>query len=206
MYEKNKITRSKKQLKKALVRTSVASFLFTLFFAYLSPLSFSQGPEIPTVDNSTSTELSSSANNTQTQQQEESTNTVHISKSSTNSYSIVDDQTGLVGTFGTSYTIIGGSDSLNKSKALIISMVQDDFGKSPTIGYIRAANVTDPAVPAASIANPFVDQQTVNSTIAEKLSGGIDTAQGLYFTTVAIKCDFDMNIKDWNCDAHGIFD
>jgi hypothetical protein len=116
----------------------------------------------------------------------------------------VDNQTILVGAFDTSYAIVGSSDALNESKGLIIETVQTDFERSPILGYIRAANMTDPAGPVTSLANPFVDLQTINSTILETLTSGIDAAHGLNFTTVAVKCNYDMNIKDWRCDAHGL--
>ena len=106
------------------------------------------------------------------------------------------------------YTVTGSSNSLNKSKELIVSIIQDDSDNSPTIGYVRAANVTDEAgepSPSESLVNPFVDQQTINSTITQELSGAIDSAYARNFTMVAIKCDFGMNIRDWHCEDHSIF-
>lgn len=134
-------------------------------------------------------------------------NTVQITRSSTSSYNIVNDETGLVGAFANKYTIVGNSSSLNKSKDLIISLIHSDFDGSPTIGYVRAKNVTDGTaggITPTTLSNPFVDQQTINSTITQKISSAIDSAHTLNFTTVAIKCDFDMNIIEWNCEDHGI--
>src|ERR687891_301134 len=119
---------------------------------------------------------------------------VQITKTATSSYNIVNDSTGLLGTFDTTYTITGSSGSLSKSKDVIITMITSDFDKSPTIGYIRAADVehifdvsnkTDSSPPA--LPNPFAD------------------AQKIRFTTVAIQCDFGMNIIDWECKDHGIY-
>jgi hypothetical protein len=146
----------------------------------------------------------------QRQQQEINSvnNTVHITKSSTSSYNIVDSQTGLVGAFDTLYLITGSSDSLDSSKKMIISTIQDDFDNSPTIGYIRLDNITEEiggtSLPA-SIANPFADQQMINSTIAQHITSAIDSAHSLNNAMVAIKCDFGMIIKEWQCNHHGIF-
>lgn len=138
--------------------------------------------------------------------------TVQITKTATASYNIVNDSTGLLGTFDTTYTIIGNSDSLSKSKDLIITMVISDFDKSPTIGYIRAADVehifdvsnkTDSSPPA--LPNPFADEQTINYTLSQEISNAIDAAQNIKFTTVAIQCNFGMNIMDWKCKDHGIY-
>jgi hypothetical protein len=143
---------------------------------------------------------------------DQSKGTVQITKTATASYNIVNDSTGLLGTFDTTYTIIGNSDSLSKSKDLIITMVISDFDKSPTIGYIRAADVehifdvsnkTDSSPPA--LPNPFADEQTINYTLSQEISNAIDAAQNIKFTTVAIQCNFGMNIMDWKCKDHGIY-
>jgi hypothetical protein len=137
---------------------------------------------------------------------------VQITKTATSSYNIVNDSTGLLGTFDTIYTITGSSDALSKSKDVIITMITSDFDKSPTIGYVRSADVehifdisnkSDSSPPA--LPNPFVDQQTINYTISQEISNSIDAAQNIKFTTVAIQCNFGMNIMDWKCKDHGIY-
>ena len=167
------------------------------------PYSFSQ----PT-DGSPFFESQLSALQRQQQEINSVNNTVHITKSSTSSYNIVDSQTGLVGAFDTLYLITGSSNSLDSSKKMIISTIQDDFDNSPTIGYIRLDNVTEEIGGAslpASIVNPFADQQMINSTIAQHITSAIDSANSLNNATVAIKCDFGMIIKEWQCNHHSIF-
>ena len=189
--------------KMAILSTLFATILMSVSYS-LSP-SFSQ-ERASLVDNSTSPVSSSSSPSVL--QEPQSKNTVHITKTSTNSYDIVDDSTGLASAFDTVYTITGSSNSLNKSKDLIVSIIQDDYNHSSTIGYVRAENITDKVgepTPASSLVNPFVDQQTINSKITNELTGAIDSAHSLNFTTVVVKCDFGMNIREWNCDNHGIF-
>ena len=137
---------------------------------------------------------------------------VQITKTATSSYNIVNDSTGLLGTFDTTYTITGSSDSLSKSKDVIITLITNDFDKSPTIGYIRAADVehifdvsnkTDSSPQA--LPNPFADEQTINYTLGQEISNAIDAGQNIKFTTVAIQCNFGMNIMDWKCKDHGIY-
>jgi hypothetical protein len=149
------------------------------------------------------------SNSTQTSEQPQIT--VQITKSATDSYSILNDETSIVGTFDTGYSIIGSSDSLNKSKDLIISTIIDDFDKSPTIGYIRAENITHvfdisnkTGKTMASLPNPFTDINTINSTITQQVSNAIDSAHKLNFSVVTIECDFEMHIKDWTCEEHGL--
>jgi hypothetical protein len=143
---------------------------------------------------------------------DQSQGSVQITKTATSSYNIVNDSIGLLGTFDTTYTITGSSNSLSKSKDVIITMITSDFDKSPTIGYIRAADVehifdvsnkTDSSPPA--LPNPFADEQTINYTLSQEISNAIDAAQNIKFTTVAIQCNFGMNIMDWKCKDHGIY-
>lgn len=189
---------------KNMAITSILFVTILMSVSYILSTSFSQ-EQSSLVDNSTLPVSSPSSN---ILQEPSSKNTVHITKTSTNSYDIVDDSTGLVSAFDTVYTITGSSNSLNKSKDLIVSIIQDDYNHSSTIGYVRAENITDKVgelTPAASLVNPFVDQQTINSTITNELIGAIDSAHSLNFTTVVVKCDFGMNIREWKCDNHGIF-
>lgn len=189
---------------KNMAITSILFVTILMSVSYILSTSFSQ-EQSSLVDNSTLPVSSPSSN---ILQEPSSKNTVHITKTSTNSYDIVDDSTGLVSAFDTVYTITGSSNSLNKSKDLIVSIIQDDYNHSSTIGYVRAENITDKVgepTPASSLVNPFVDQQTINSKITNELTGAIDSAHSLNFTTVVVKCDFGMNIREWKCDNHGIF-
>ena len=186
---------------------SVLVYIVSILVFAAIPPSFSQS-----IRNSTSLVPPS---NILQEQETNSTNNIHIMKTSANSYNLVNGQTALVGTFDTTYAITGGSNSLNKSKDLIISTIQDDFDKSPIIGYVRTGNASDVfemgdstaqtrAHIPASIPNPFVDQHTINSTIAQELSRTIASAQSLNFTIVEIRCDFGMNIQNWQCEDHSL--
>ena len=169
--------------------------ILTLAFATFPP-SFSQS----TKDSTSLTPLSSILPEIQTN----STDNIHIMKTSANSYNIVDDQTLFMGTFDTTYAVTGSSNSLNKSKDLIISTIQDDFNSSPTIGYVRAGNTSQVSGLGANIPNPFADQQRINSTIAHVLSRAIAAAHSLNFTIAAVECNFRMNIENWHCEDYSI--
>jgi hypothetical protein len=178
----------------------VCVILIHIFLAL--PYSFSQ----PT-DGSPFFESQLNALQRQQQEMGSLNNTVHITKSSTSSYNVVDSQMGLVGAFDTLYLITGSSDSLDSSKKIIISTIQDDFNNSPTVGYIRLDNVTEGIGGAslpASIVNPFADQRMINSTITQHITSAINSAHSLNNAMVAIKCDFGMIIGEWQCNHHGI--
>jgi hypothetical protein len=178
----------------------VSIILIHIFIAL--PYSFSQP-----IDGSPFFEPQLSALQRQQQEMSGVNNTVHITKSSTSSYNIVESQTGLIGAFDTLYLITGSSDSLDSSKKTIISTIQNDFNNSPTIGYIRLDNVTEEIGGAslpASVVNPFADQRMINSTITQLITSEIDSAHSLNNAMVVIKCDFGMIIGEWRCNHHGI--
>ena len=57
----------------------------------------------------------------------------------------------------------------------------------------------------SALPNPFVDEQTINSTLTLVISEAIVSAQSIGFSTVAIQCNFGMNIMDWKCKHYGIY-
>ena len=175
----------------------LVSAVLTLTFAAF-PSSFSQSAK----DSTSLAPLSSILPELQTN----STDNIHIMKTSANSYNIVDDQTVLAGTFDTTYAVTGSSNSLNKSKDLIISTIQDDFNSSPTIGYVRAGNTSEVSGVGANLPNPFADRQTINSTIAQELSHAIASAHGLNITIAAVACNLGMNVENWHCEDYSISD
>src|SRR5262245_26145886 len=69
-------------------------------------------------------------------------NVVQVVKDSMTSYSIVNNETEFIGAFDTTYSISGSIESLIGSHDAIISVIQDDFINSPTIGYIKAGNIS----------------------------------------------------------------
>jgi hypothetical protein len=137
-------------------------------------------------------------------------NIVQIVKDSMTSYSIVNNETEFIGAFDTTYSISGSIESLIGSHDAIISVVQDDFINSPTIGYIKAGNISTssstepPSSNNLKLPNPFVDSATINRTISQKVSTAIESLYDQDQPVVDIKCDFDMNIEDWKCINQGL--
>ena len=138
-----------------------------------------------------------------TEEQEE--NVVHIIRDSMASYSLVNNETEFVGAFDATYSISGNSESLMSSHDVIISMIQNDFNRSPTVGYIKTGNSSassateSPASSNLALPNPFADSALINQTISQKISKAIESVEGLDVPLINIKCDFDANIEDWKC-------
>ena len=128
--------------------------------------------------------------------------TIHITKDASNSY-VLSSGSSQIGTFDTTYTILGSVTSLKQSTDLIISTIIKDFDKSPFIGYIIAhKSKSDTKLP--TLANPFVDRSTINEKIKNEIQSSISSAQKLKTSQAEIKCTFGMEINDWKCSTHSL--
>ena len=177
------------------LQLTVATFFVGLLSAMLVTSVFS-------IDGFTSTNMASGSNLTADEQEED---VVHIVRDSMASYNLVNNETEFVGAFDTTYSISGDSMSLMNSHDAIISMVQNDFNRSPTIGYIKVGNSSDSSADGTqsssslTLPNPFADSALVNQTISQTISTAIESVEGLDVPMIDIKCDFDANIEDWKC-------
>ena len=128
--------------------------------------------------------------------------TIHITKDSSNSY-VLSSGSSQIGTFDTTYSIVGSVTSLKESTDLVTSTIITDFDKSPFIGYIIAhKNKLDTKLP--TLANPFVDKSTINEKINSEIQSSIASSQKLKTTQTEIKCSFGMEINDWKCSTHSL--
>ena len=134
---------------------------------------------------------------------------VQISKSSTNSYQIVNETAYIKPFFDTSYIISGSSNLLNNSQNIINSTIINDFLSSPTAGYIMQQNNSSNSTANATnvfvhLPNPFVDQEKISNTIQQQLFEAIDSAIDIDYFEIDIKCTFGNKIEDWNCDVYSL--
>ena len=136
---------------------------------------------------------------------------VHITKDTTNSYTISSGFTS-IGTFDTTYTILGDINSMKNASDLIISTVTKDYDSTPTIGYVKVApqktaqgeaNSSSSPQPS-TIANPFADKATINQRIMTEIHKAIESAAKSNFVNLEIRCDFGMDLSDWKCSSHSL--
>lgn len=128
--------------------------------------------------------------------------TIHITKDSSNSY-VLSSGSSQIGTFDTTYSIVGSVTSLKESADLVTSTIIQDFDKSPFIGYVIAhKSKSDTKLP--TLANPFVDKSTINEKIKSEIQSSINSSQKLKTTQAEIKCSFGMEINDWKCSTHSL--
>jgi hypothetical protein len=150
----------------------------------------------------------------QTSSSASSFSAVHITKDTTNSYTISSGLTS-IGTFDTTYTILGNITSMKNARDLIISTVTKDYDSTPTIGYVKvapqktaqgeASSSSSPPPPQPStIANPFADKATINQRITTEIQKAMDSAAKSNFVNLEIKCHFGMDLSDWKCTSHDL--
>jgi hypothetical protein len=160
----------------------------TMLFALVLLLAFGVDPQQIFAQPSSPTSSTSSSSSL-------SPTSVHIVKDGTNSYSISSGSAS-VGTFDSSYLILGDVNSIKTSKDLIRSTILRDYESSPTIGYVRAPRDISPG------ANPFADTATINQTITDEIDKAIALAEESDRGNVNIKCNFGMELSEWKCTNH----
>ncbi|MDQ3852334.1 MAG: hypothetical protein M3299_05815 [Thermoproteota archaeon] len=149
--------------------------------------------------NETTTDTTTTPPTAEQQQQ-----TIHITKHGTNSY-LISGGSSSVGSFDTTYRVLGERSAIRASEDLIISTITSDFSSSPTIGYVRTSNMTTTgggtAADTATLPNPFASPEQIAERITSELRRVIteienNTPQGQH---VEIKCDFGMTLDDMLC-------
>jgi hypothetical protein len=135
---------------------------------------------------------------------------VHITKYTTNSYTISSGFSS-IGTFDTTYTILGNITSIQNARDLIISTITKDYDSTPTIGYVKVApqktaegETSSSSSQPPTIANPFADKATINQRITTEIDKAMKSPAKSNFVNLEIKCDFGMDLSDWKCNSHGL--
>src|SRR5215204_5906053 len=183
--------------------TAVATFSnIAVFATFLSP-SEQVGNDTSTEATTTTTPQLPTAGGGAAQQQQQQT--IHITKDGTNSY-VLSGGSSSIGSFDTTYRVVGERSAIRASEDLIISTITSDFSSSPTIGYVMAGNMTTTttggaAADAATLPNPFATPEQITERITNELRRVIseaenNTSQG---QELEIKCGFGMTLEDMQC-------
>ena len=146
----------------------------------------------------------------QTSSSASSFSAVHITKYTTNSYTISSGFSS-IGTFDTTYTILGNITSIQNARDLIISTITKDYDSTPTIGYVKVTpqktaegEASSSSSQPSTIANPFADKATINQRITTEIDKAMESSAKSNFVNLEIKCDFGMDLSDWKCSSHGL--
>jgi len=168
---------------------------------FATPLTF--GPP-EQVGNDTTTDTTTTQPPVGQQQQ-----TIHIIKDGTNSY-VISGSSSSVGSFDTTYRVVGETSAIRASEDLIIATIISDFSTSLTIGYVMVGNTTTATAGAAdgtTLPNPFATPEQITERITSDLRRVIgeaenNTSQGQH---VEIKCEFGMTLEVMPCHFLPLF-
>jgi hypothetical protein len=128
---------------------------------------------------------------------------IQITKDLINSYTISTGSS-QIGTFHTTYTIIGNIDTIKKEQKLILSTITADFNNSPIIGYIKTS-VGPSQQQQPTLPNPFTDKATINKKIETEIGSALSLSTGNpNISKTSIQCDFGMMLSDWKCKSQGL--
>ena len=128
--------------------------------------------------------------------------TLHITKHGSNTYALSSGSSH-IGSFDTTYNILGSIESIKESHNLITSTIIKDYDKSPFIGYVITHKGKSDSK-SLGLANPFADKATIDAKIKNEIQKSIDSTSKLKTKEAVIKCSFGMEISKWDCSAHGL--
>jgi hypothetical protein len=165
---------------------------------FATPLTFGP-PEQVGNDTTTDTTTTTTTQPPVGQQQQ----TIHIIKDGTNSY-VISGSSSSVGSFDTTYRVVGETSAIRASEDLIIATITSDFSSSPTIGYVMVGNTTTATAGAAdgtTLPNPFATPEQITERITSDLRRVIIEAENntVEGQDVEIKCEFGMTLEDMRC-------
>jgi hypothetical protein len=181
-----------------LIATTTMTGILSVSTVFATPLTF--GPP-EQVGNDTTTDVTTTTTTPPVGQQQQ---TIHITKHGTNSY-VISDGSSSVGSFDTTYRVVGERSAIRASEDLITSTIVIDFSTSITRGYVMVGNTTTTtaggAADGATLPNPFATPEQITERITSDFSRVIgeaenNTSQGQY---VEIKCEFGMTLEDMRC-------
>ncbi len=133
--------------------------------------------------------------------------TIKVAKTTEGNFNVTGGATYVGSFFDTIYIMTGTATDFIKAKGALTSSIIDDFGKSPTIGYIKM-NKTDTQTNTNlnGIANPFVSKEQIDKKIKSVLYYALDKIEHPVGITLnvgdsrQIKCEFDNVLADFWCD------
>ena len=101
----------------------------------------------------------------------------------------------------------GTTTDFIKAKDALTSSILDDFGKSPTIGYIKMNSTdTQSNTNVTGLANPFVSKEQIDEKVKSVLSYALDKIEHPEGITLKVgdsrelRCVFGNVLNDFWCD------
>ena len=133
--------------------------------------------------------------------------TIKVAKTTQGDFTVTDGAIYVDPNFDTTYIMTGTATDFIKAKDALTSSILEDFGKSPTIGYVKMNNTdTQTNTNVTGIANPFVSKEQIDEKVKSVLSYALDKIEHPVGITPnigdsrQIKCVFGNVLNDFWCD------
>lgn len=129
---------------------------------------------------------------------------LQIIKIAKSSYTITPDAS-FIGSFNTTYQIVGDAGSMNVSKDLIITTITKDFGSSSVAGYVNnMSRVSDYQINSSkpNLSNPFATKGVIEEKIRSEIAASIENAEKAGNVHGEIECIFGSSLYDFKCNFH----
>ena len=133
--------------------------------------------------------------------------TIKVAKTTEGDFTVTDGASYVDPSFETTYSMRGTTTDFIKARDALTSAILDDFGKSPTIGYIKV-NSTDTRTNtnATGLANPFASKEQIDEKVRSVLSYALDKIEHPEGITLnaggsrELRCVFGNVLNDFWCD------
>jgi hypothetical protein len=133
--------------------------------------------------------------------------TIKVAKTTEGDFTVTNGASYVGSSFETTYSMRGTTTDFIKARDALTSSILDDFGKSPTIGYIKM-NSTEPQsnTNATGLANPFVSKEQIDEKVKSVLSYALDKIEHPEGITLKVgdsrelRCVFGNVLNDFWCD------
>ncbi len=101
--------------------------------------------------------------------------TIKVAKTTEGNFMVTDGASDVGPAFETTYSMRGTTTDFIKARDALTSFILEDFGKSPTIGYIKMNSTdTQSNTNATGLANPFVSKAQIDEKVKSVLSYTLD--------------------------------
>ena len=133
--------------------------------------------------------------------------TIKVAKTIQGDFTVTNGAIYIDPNFDTTYIMTGTATDFIKAKDALTSSILEDFGKSPTIGYVKMNSTdTQTNTNVTGIANPFVSKEQIDAKVKSVLSYALDKIEHPVGITPnigdsrQIKCVFGNVLNDFWCD------
>lgn len=133
--------------------------------------------------------------------------TIKVAKTTEGDFTVTNGATYFGSSFETAYSMRGTTTDFIKARDALMSSILDDFGKSPTIGYIKMNSTdTQTNTNVAGLANPFVSKERIDDKVKSVLSYALDKIEHPVGITPNVgesrelRCEFGQVLDDFWCD------